>query len=399
MSSPHRVGDFVFIHGLKKAPVYNGIIGIIVSGLKDERYGVQLLDHAQEWNEDYPDPKLSVGGSVLAVKDVNLKKSGDSEHWKIDPLGTSLLEQIVKNPVFGAIDQCDTFAEVIWNTFFETIPAMPLTVDDGFKMRESVKEAKGHKLFWFSMDAIQHHVIVEKCRGRYRLFQAHVDEVSAKQWCQIMGHPTLSESEVHKMFGGGRTVGDKELDVLFDLIKSFQQLTQSLIPTLLKKVDGVDQSSVKYLQMDARTLAQHEVGKAEEVLGVAITWSHAIRSSMGSLGLTTLDVSYDGEVGYGVEEVTILQRGRIVFEVPKDQYIETRNMYKKISGQKYLTPAVFVFMANTGIWWEHKRDPVTGGAVGYGLRMAALDVQLSEEEGVRQAKAKSKHVKETLGTA
>lgn len=46
----------------------------------------------------------------------------------------------------------------------ETIPGTPLRLDDhGIDVRRSiVNDAKGHTIFWLALDAIQHHLIIEK---------------------------------------------------------------------------------------------------------------------------------------------------------------------------------------------------------------------------------------------
>ena len=68
------------------------------------------------------------------------------------------------DPKLATIDRCDEFARGVWDRFFETIPGTPLRLDDdGFYVRRSiVNDAKGHTIFWLALDAIQHHLIIEK---------------------------------------------------------------------------------------------------------------------------------------------------------------------------------------------------------------------------------------------
>jgi hypothetical protein len=205
----------------------------------DGRYWVQLLDHVPGWKENSPDKKLEVGGNVVAIKEENFSLSRDSPHWIIDANSNlSILERICVDAELGQEDHCDKFCQNIWDGLFETIPTVPLTIDHGMRHRETAfKQMKGHKLFWLSMDAIQHHLIIEKCRGRYRVFQAYVCEndmgFTAREWCQFAQkndgddttYPRLGP--MHEKYGGGKTVGDKEIMDLLDQILQLQKLNRS----------------------------------------------------------------------------------------------------------------------------------------------------------------------------
>ena len=71
-------------------------------------------------------------------------------------------------------------------------------------------------------------------------------------WCEISENKNSIEPRrgpLHEVFGGGRTVGVKEIMELLDRILQLQKLTRSMIPSFMTHVDGLkgDGSSVPYL--------------------------------------------------------------------------------------------------------------------------------------------------------
>jgi hypothetical protein len=121
---------------------------------------------------------------------------------------------------------------------------------------------------------------------------------------------------------------------------------------------------------------------------------------MGPLGITTLDVGYDddGQIEVLSDPVTIVQGGKILFQIPQEMYLRVTELNEKLTGLKYLSPILFVRMINTGIWWEHRRNPGGDmGAVGFAIRAAALDETQSYEEGVKAAREKAQNVRNLIG--
>lgn len=71
-------------------------------------------------------------------------------------------------------------------------------------------------------------------------------------------------------------------------------------------------------------------------------------------------------------------------------------LLENMTGQATLSPVVFVRMVNTGIWWELLKNPEDGGALGFTVRGADLDVSMSYEEGVAAAKEMTDNAKRSL---
>lgn len=213
---PFEIGVFVKIHGLVKAPVYNGKLGVIIQAVKteDERWPVQVLDHADGWERSQ---SKRIGGNQIKVKESNLTLSDrDSEAWRASKIdgGYSLLEKIRATDYLTNLQDCHEFCQGVWDCLSETIPGVPLTVDHGNRIRDEILDATGHKLFWLQLEGIQHHVLIEKCNGRYRVFQCYVKPFpgagyTAGEWCHLSS--SISWNTAHKTCGGGLTVGDETI--------------------------------------------------------------------------------------------------------------------------------------------------------------------------------------------
>jgi len=82
-------------------------------------------------------------------------------------------------------------------------------------MFTSHTEVTGRKIFWIFCEAIMHHFLIEKCRGRYRVYQAYVGGYTAREWCSagVGSNARLHSNPTWKRFGGGRTVGVKDIRI------------------------------------------------------------------------------------------------------------------------------------------------------------------------------------------
>lgn len=85
-------------------------------------------------------------------------------------------------------------------------------------------------------------MLIEKCRGRYRIFQAYVEGYTAKEWCDLKTlakRPELMHNATWKKFGGCRTVGEDDIRHLIGSISQMQNLIPTITPHLLKHIPGV----------------------------------------------------------------------------------------------------------------------------------------------------------------
>ena len=386
------IGSFVMIDGLVNAAQYNGMVGVIVarggeaSSSQGHRWVVQLLDHGEGWEQD---SSKRFGGRQMSVKESNLTLSPDSSLWREQNIGganKTLLELVQQTPL-GSTDNCLDFCESLWNCCFETVPGASITSS----LCRLLAQEKGHKVYWVCLHAVQHYFILEKCGGRFRVLQSHVQlgpglGYTAKGWCTLssktVGNP------VRKVFGGGLTIGNKELELLFDAIEGLQNcLKGKLVPHLLKHVPGVDASAVAaLLRRNPHSLSEHDLAKVTEALETASEWSNAVEGLIGSLGITTIDPFSD--------PVFITQRDRRLFEIPQVLYRKVHSHYAAITGEtSMITPMVFIGMVNRGLWWENRQNPLDGGAEGFAIRCAALDVVLSKSEGRRAAAANTRKIR------
>lgn len=157
-------------------------------------------------------------------------------------------------------------------------------------------------------------------------------------------------------YGGGRTVGDTEINQLLDYIKDLQTVSKKLLPHLLKNAPGLDQVAIELLKGHPSGLSLEELDLANEKLQIAVSWSHEIENIMkGPLGLTTLNVIFDRPENVQVldDPVRFIQGDKIVFQIPKRLYLCVHDLHYKLTGQTILSPVPFVQMINAGAWWEH----------------------------------------------
>ena len=222
-----------------------------------------------------------------------------------------------------------------------------------------------------------HYLIIEKNGGRYRVFQAHTkifegQGYTAHEWCTF---DSLPNNQVHKVYDGGLTGGDTEINTLLDSIVGLQKTLLLLIPSLLQHIPGIDAPSVAPLfRQSPSQLTPTDMQPASTALQIAAQWSHEVGSLVeGPLGITT--------VSEHANPVEIVQGHTVLFHIPQNLYQRVRNYNQQLTGESYLTPMVFVGMVNSRIWWEHCKHPEDGGGAGFTVRGAALDVVQSYDEG------------------
>lgn len=345
------------------------------------RWGAQLLDDAYGAAASSSTDTRRCGGRILGVKEANLEVSArDSPRWRLDAIGGhSVLELIRAYKALSRLDACDVFVKAVRNKFFETILWIPLTIDHGMNWRKEIVGAGGKKMWYISLEEMQHFLIVEKSGGIFRVYQSYIrDEYipgmgyTAGQWCSICG--ALEGCVAHKGYGGGFSVGNGGMDTFLDWIVEAQKMAKKLIPHLLKHVDGIDAALIPLFGKDPRKLSPAEVERATEALQLIASWSNEVNQKVGPVGITTLDSTQDSEV------VVVTQGAKVIFEVPRTLYYRFRTLHENITGQTYLSPVVFVRLINMGIWWEIRTNPNDGGAVGFTIRGADLGVTMSPEE-------------------
>ena len=410
-------GSFVRLHGLKNAKQYNGIVGIVLNDKKknndgDDRYPVQLLDHQSSWNEDHPEPSLECGGKILTVKEVNLEPSRDSTHWRIpnftDARPPISIHELVSTRCdhykeIGDLDDCEEFCQAVWDQFFETLPSFSF---DRNNQREICSASvKGHKVFWLRCDAIMHHMLIEKSWGRYRVFQAYIDIYSGREWSDMKKEwhntpnnvPTcIANVPCYKKYGGGRTVGATDIQTLIGNIGDIQDLIPSLTPHLLKNIPGITKKDVKDIRLFQQTGSRKTlqlVKAVQRITSITCPWSRAVLNNVGPLGITIVGVLetndgrlvYDHDSSDGSATISILQGNNMLFDIPIHLYKEVQKSNCALTGQVFLNPAIFVRLVNCGLVWANGKDPVTGGAHGFGFQGANIDMKSSYEEGVEQS--------------
>lgn len=391
-----RVGSFVKLQGLANATHYNGMTGVVVGNMsKEGRYPVQLLDHLASWDENVPDPSKECGGKILTAKRTNLVPSEDSEYWKI--MGGSSIHELTVSTAIGFEEDSSKYIKSIWDRCFETVPTQPL--DD--RHMSFMMEQKGHMLYWLKCDAIMCHLLVEKARGRYRVFQSFVDEgpmspgYTGRQWCGEDPPLVLTTNPMWKKYGRGLTVSKEEVEYLFNNIKQMQEIVSSLLPYLLENIPSVKSKDIRILQKGPEKVTGDAKAwkRAVEVIKIGREWAADVMSKMGPIGITEYGgIGQYGPIGYKEahgDKVLIYQGNTCLFQIPKKLYSKVHELMSQITSRDYFSPVVFVKMVNMGIWWHNIRG-TNGFYLGFAYHGARVDLRQTKEEGIKAAQVMRK---------
>mmetsp|Transcript_24193 Transcript_24193/g.52168 ORF Transcript_24193/g.52168 Transcript_24193/m.52168 type:complete len:415 (-) Transcript_24193:159-1403(-) len=376
-SKPLRSGDIAVVSGLVGARKYNGSRGIILAESKPDQNG----------NKRQPVRLFNFNGKVLEVKVGNLKPSQDLTDWALPEYKGTILE-LLKDPrkqVIADEDNCGMFAEKLWAEMAEKGPAHPLTIDDDLNLRQAITGAEGRKFYWLAMDAIGHHLLVEKCNGSYRMYQASVQVgdfgYSAKQWC----FGDMRKKPAWIKWGGGKLLSDKEVNDMLDLVVRWQKLMDVVLKdVLLDAVPGLNQEAIPYLQKGGPSSAADNLGDmVTDAIEHIVKWTDPLFQRIGPEGCTCIGLDpITGRVESGFSVVSVLigtpANGEHIFTIPAKLYNQCDDLNREMTGE-FFSPATFLLMLNSGVWWRARR--ISGSAVGFSLRAMDMDLRMSEEEG------------------
>ena len=248
-------------------------------------------------------------------------------------------------------------------------------------MRKVILEAKGRKLYWLALDAVGHHLLIEKCNGYYRVYQAYIEEhnfgYTASRWCS----GDMRNKPAWVKFGGGKLLTDADINGLLDLVVKWQKLIQKVLSgVLLNAVPGLNPVAIPHLH----TSDKGDCGMVPmDVIGNGIDhvtkWSRGMLRRIGPEGCTDIGINpHDRRVSHGRASIGILlgypERGaEHIFSIPADVYNQCDSLNRELTGEP-LNPPVFFLMLNSGVWWEARRDPGTGSAMGFSFRGGDMDL-------------------------
>ena len=205
-------------------------------------------------------------------------------------LNQSLFELIKANKSIGNEELCHQFATKLWGELAELPLANPLVVD---QLKPQLMAAEGHKLFWLGLDAVGHHLLLEKCNGLWRVFQTFVKQwnfgYTANEWC----YGDMRKKSAWLKFGGGRIISNKEVGELLDLVIEWQSVVKIMLKRiLLNAVPNIDPKAIPFLKKAPRDVPNAEIMKLCNDASMKIQqWSNAMRRRIaGPEGCTTIGV-------------------------------------------------------------------------------------------------------------
>jgi hypothetical protein len=226
-------------------------------------------------------------------------------------------------------------------------------------------EATGCKLYWLAMDAIGHHMIIEKCHGSYRVYQGFVAQLgngyTASEWC----FGDMRKKPAWNRFGGGKIVGADEINYLLDLVIKWQKLTGKLLQRiLLDAVPGLDARAKPHMHKSRIEEGPNlpPVKLLVNAISYASIWSDRMISRVGSEGCSEIKTPSIVKIYIGYQHI---------LSIPTDMYNECDSVSRAMTGEPLL-PCVFLFMLNSGGCWESRQDD-NGNAIGFTFRGMDMD--------------------------
>mmetsp|Transcript_10866 Transcript_10866/g.21139 ORF Transcript_10866/g.21139 Transcript_10866/m.21139 type:complete len:386 (+) Transcript_10866:86-1243(+) len=377
-------GTIVQVFGLKSAPKYNGTRGIIMSrGTSDNsgviRYPIRLFNH---------------NGIIIAARCSNFKPCRDAKEWIVPPLQQSILELVkTKGNYLGNEEYCHIFTKKVWGELSETIPALQLNIS---KKSPDFITVAGHKLFWLELDAIGHHLLLEKCKGSWRVFQSHIKTRSvgytANEWC----FGDMRGKKAWEKYGGGKMMSDGDLSELMDTISECQCVVKKLLNTvLLDSVPNIDPETIACLKKTPRNIKDPMMlRRCNDAIVLIERWgSSLMRRIQGPEGCTLIGFDYITQrVEPMSSHIDVYIGSDLIFHIPKKLYEKCYALYNALTGEIIEGPP-FIMMIRFGVWWEFIRDPDTGGAVGFGFRAMDMDMEKSMAERLERAEMLTKTIR------
>ena len=182
--------------------------------------------------------QLYTGGLTLSLKSSNLVLTTDVA-WA-EGGGLSALE-VARQPSVGGVDVCDVFTQRLWSRMTgrggrggkQRFELGPLSGAKGSNWHEELlrPDPEGHMLFWLGLDAVCHHMLLERRGDRWRVLQSYVrmdrdnmpqNGYTGTEWCSL-GAELGENNPAHRRYGGGRTLSTTRVAELLDTIQAYQE--------------------------------------------------------------------------------------------------------------------------------------------------------------------------------
>ena len=371
-------GQFCTLQGLQSRPALNGKCVMIMMPSQQEkdellaksRCKVQLCSAAPDetWN-----PPMN-------VKIESLLSSADVE-WALpmlDGIDGSILNTIRTDPALGTLDNCFEFALAVWNRISEDQQGQQLDLlkwhkdTAGFIVEGATRS---HCVYWLKLDAIGHHLLIEACNGRFRMFQSYIKAsvldatfgYTGREWSvpqddsnvQRYGvSSSLARSKVHRNIGGGQTFGEDEFQELFSTIRELQALQADIVENELLAQCPVwpaglstKNACLPLSEGDAKALVPH--------VDAVIEWTQEQHDLIPVKNITAIETERGVLVGHG-----FAHNLEPLFEISERRHKNMAHLMEKLTGfgNEFSLGANYLKMLMYFSWrWASHKPPVPLG--------------------------------------
>ena len=369
-------GDFACVEGLRIRSDLNGKVGIVVAAPQEGSHGCRVQ------------VQLNQGGKRVLVRRTNLKPARDTE-WGVGEHGWSLVE-MSRHTRIGNISPCDEYARKLWEQVPEVPPSTPQLLEPGWRKSLLSSDPDGHKLFWLGLDAMCHHLVLEKRDTRWRLLQSYIKPdprrdcgelpsvgYSAYEWC-TPGSPGMGSVAPYTRYGGGQTFGTDDAAILLDAIQEFQGnmelllknelVGQVLYPPRPEDLEHGWGESIGIPSLDLLELEQREAVQR---------WAYLRLNAVerGVEGVTIVGLTDQGNVGDSGLAISMAVSGEHLFYISPQGAAPLDRCHRHITGMR-LTGLLFLRMLFYMNWKKQMYFTADGWRVaGITIRCADLGRQ------------------------
>lgn len=292
--------------------------------------------------------------------------------------GKATVFNLIRHPTFflGDLYKCSEFAERLWELIAKGIPRPPNRYLTELERRAVSDHTAVHCIYFFALEQIGHHIVIETRAGSARVYQCYVELIpdengdsfgySAREW--VRGLPDdpddpLAEGVLaaRNSWAGESPIDRQALLSLLDLIYRLKDLASNVAATMFEQLPDKFKEIDAKLQAD-RTSTQWEEKSFEFLHGGLIAWSRNIINEPGCV--TKIGLS---EVGMPTVIRSSLQYKGTPFEFTLlgdvvDPFV---NAYVELIGYEPQAPVFMMLLHHS---YSNDKD----SAHGWGIRAANI---------------------------
>jgi tetratricopeptide (TPR) repeat protein len=399
-NAPLQPGTLCKLKGLKGRADLNGSCALVVAPMDADEH-TSIREKGRVKVQLCSSNKRSTKSICFTVRPESLVTTSDVE-WTVTGIthsgytGLSLLEIVRHQDVIGNEDNCVQFAERLFGEL--TDPAgsgnwsLDLTALDrsgiSKQLLQTVQDgANRHCVYYFALDAIGHHLLLEAKNGLFRFFQAYIKRdhgvyctrkrqggYTGREWCSQPQRNATWQSEqsgwARANLGGGQTVGLTKVSGFIENLRRLQELVDEILETELLEQTPVwpanFSASGVFIKIANRSIPREDPDKAQalDLLLKVVDWATAQVALVPSREWTSLECGNFWQFGFGRPEDL-----EVLFELPSAKHDAIQGLLERVTGEREGT--AYLKMLQYCAWrWMATDSDIAAAGVGGGRTKA-----------------------------